>query len=324
MPDTDVWTTRKLLRWTTQHFEKHRLDAPRVRAEMLLGHVIGAERLRLYMEPDRPASQAERDTLRDLVKRATHHEPVDYLTGHATFFALEFAVSPAVLIPRPSTETLVEHILQTLRPRKPEPEPGEAVANTASSDGDQETQEPEVEAVPSTPPPDPIRFADLGTGSGAIAITLLKHLPHATAVATDLSEDALAVAQQNAETHGVADRIEFRQGDGLAPLRDETHKLDALVSNPPYIPDHEWGDVPPDVKQHEPTLALRGGPDGLDVLRPLIAGARDVVKPGGLLAFEIAAVQSEAAQKFAADAGWSDIAVLPDHERLPRVLVGTA
>ena len=143
-------------------------------------------------------------------------------------------------------------------------------------------------------------------------------------VATDLSADAFLVAKQNAETHGVADRIEFRQGDGLAPLLDDGPTFDALVSNPPYIPDHEWDDVPPDVKQHEPTLALRGGVDGLDVLRPLIAGARKVVKPTGLLAFEIAAVQADAVKQRAAEAGWSDIDVLPDHERLPRVLVGRA
>ncbi|MEM8782425.1 MAG: peptide chain release factor N(5)-glutamine methyltransferase [Planctomycetota bacterium] len=291
MPDTDVWTTRRLLHWTTQHFEKHQLDAPRVRAEMLLGHVIGTERLRLYMDPDRPASPAERDTLRDLVRRATNHEPVDYLVGHATFFAQEFAVSPAVLVPRPSTETLVEHALQTLR----------------------------------TSTPGPLRFADVGTGSGAIAVTLLKHLPDAAAIATDLSEDALAVAEQNGQAHGVLDRLELRHGNGLEPLLSRGEPpLDALVSNPPYIPDHEWPDVPPDVKNHEPVLALRGGIDGLDVLRPLIAGAREVVKPGGLIAFEFAADHAENAKKLARDAGWSDLDILPDHERLPRVLVGTA
>lgn len=314
MPDTDVWTTRKLLQWTTQHFEKHTLDAPRVRAEMLLSHVLGSERLRLYMDPERPASQAERDQLRELVQRATRNEPVDYLVGHTTFFALEFAVSPAVLVPRPSTETLVEHVMQVLGRR-------------SRVEGREESADPEdtsdSEASTLDPQPSTLRFADIGTGSGAIAITLLKHLPHATAIATDLSDDALQVAKQNAETHGVSDRVEFRQGDGLAALQDLPEPLDALVSNPPYIPDHEWPDVPPDVKDHEPTLALRAGADGLDVLRPLIAGARDVVKPGGLIAFELAACHADTAEQLARDAGWSDTGVLPDHERLPRVLVGT-
>ncbi len=320
MPDTDVWTTRRLLHWTTQHFEKHRLDAPRVRAEMLLGHILQVPRLKLYMDPDRPATAAERDTLRDLVRRATQHEPVDYLVGHTTFFALEFAVSPAVLVPRPSTETLVEHVMQQLRRR----DQGTGIRDQDERTSDHPQDATEAPPDPRSPFPEPLRIADIGTGSGAIILTLLKHLPHATAIATDLSDDALRVAQRNADTHGVADRITFRQGDGLSPLRNETEPFDALVSNPPYIPDHEWDDVPPDVKNHEPTLALRGGVDGLDVLRPLIAGARDLVKPGGLLAFEIAAVQSDAVQQLARAAGWSDIAVLPDHERLPRVLIGTA
>jgi release factor glutamine methyltransferase len=325
MPDTEVWTTRKLLHWTTQHFEKHRLDAPRVRAEMLLGHVFGVPRLRLYMDPDRPAAPDELAAMRDLVKRAAASEPLDYLIGHTTFFSLEFRVTPAVLVPRPSTETLVEFAMQTLRVRDQGPgirDQEEHVSREfteADVLGDAEEPQPD----PRTPNPGPLHLADVGTGSGVIAITLLKHLPHATAVATDVSEDALHVAQQNADKHGVADRIEFRHGDGLGPLRND-ERFDALLSNPPYIPDHQWPDVPADVKDHEPTLALRGGPDGLDVLRPLIADARHHVKPAGLLAFEIAAVQAEQVRRLAADAGWADVEVLPDHERLPRVLVGRA
>ncbi len=286
----EVWTTRRLLAWTTQHFEKHGLESPRVQAEMLLAHVLNTQRLRLYMEPDRPADPRERDQLRDLVQRATQHEPVDYLVGETTFFALPFAVDRHVLIPRPSTETLVEHVLQTLR-------------------NEERTN-------------DTLHLADVGTGSGAIVVSLLKQLLNATAVATDVSPEALDIARRNAERHGVAARVEFRQGDTLEPLAAE--RFDAFVSNPPYIPDAEWAEVSPNVKDHEPTLALRGGADGLDVLRPLIAGGAAVLNPGGLVAFEIAAVQKDAVEQLAADAGWRSVAVLPDHEGLPRVLVGRA
>lgn len=280
------WTTRKLLAWTTRHFEDRGVDSPRVAAEMLLGHVLGVERLRLYMEPDRPASPDERDTFRGLVARAGRHEPVDYLIGKAPFFSLELAVSPAVLVPRPSTETIVEYVLQRER-------------QTSRDD---------------------LAIADVCTGSGAIAVALAKHLPAATFVATDLSEDALAVARQNAEAHGVADRIDFRHGDLLAPLDDQ--RFDYLLSNPPYISDAEWVEVPANVKDYEPTMALRGGVDGLDCLRPLVAGAAEHMLAGAEVLLEFAASQAEAVVGLVESAdGVGGAGVLDDHERLPRVVV---
>jgi len=156
-------------------------------------------------------------------------------------------------------------------------------------------------------------------GSGAVSIALAKHTPGSTIVATDISEAALAVAKQNAEAQGVADRTDFRYGDLLEPLGDETFHY--LVSNPPYISDAEWADVAPNVKEYEPVLALRGGADGLDLLRPLIAGARRHLQQPGQLLLEIAASQEQAILELAAAAGFADCRVLKDHERLPRVLV---
>ncbi len=285
---SETWTTRRLLQWTTQHFEQKTLEAPRMQAEMLLAHVLGCDRIRLYMEPDRPANEPERQQLRDLVKRAGNQEPVDYLVGQAPFFALDFKVGPAVLIPRPSTETLISFVLQDVKSR-----------------GLREHA---------------LRVADVGTGSGAIVIALLKHLPKATAVATDLSPEALEVARDNAQRHRVSDRIEFRQGDLLAPLGEE--RFDFLLSNPPYISDAEWEDVEPNVKDYEPTSALRGGVDGLDLLRPLIARASGQVVPGGWCCLEIADSQADAVRALASQAGWSAIDVLNDHEQLPRIVVG--
>lgn len=292
MPD-ELWTTKKLLAWTTAALEKKGIDSPRLSAEMLLAHVLSLPRLKLYMDPHRPTSDLERAAFRDLVERALAHEPVDYLVGQAPFFSMMLKVSPAVLIPRPSTETLVEHVLQHNR---------------------------------RTPGFGKPRIADVGTGSGAIAIALARQFKQAgteaVIIATDLHDDALAVARENAAKIGVADLIDFRQGDLLKPLAGE--KLTYLLSNPPYIPDHEWAAVEPNVKDHEPTHALRGGSDGLDLIRPLIAGARSLLSEPGQLCVEIAACQRADVLELAKAAGLRHPSVLVDHEKLPRVLVADA
>jgi len=287
------WTTQRLIQWTTKAFENKGIDSPRICAEMLLAHVLNQPRLKLYMDPHRPASDLERAAYRELVERALKDEPVDYLVGKSPFFSLMLKVCPAVLIPRPSTETLVEHVLQHQR------------------------------RTPGFASP---RIADVGTGSGAIIIALAKQLlktdDGASFIATDISEDALAIAKENAAEHGVADRIDFRQGDLLEPLKGE--RLTYLCANPPYIPDHEWDDVPPNVKQHEPTAALRAGHDGLKYLRPIIEQARGYLKDPGQLVVEIAACHNKAAIDLAKEQGLSHPSVLVDHEHLPRVLVADA
>ena len=253
---------------------------------MLLAHVLQRPRIKLYMDLDRPASPAERTAYRELVERAAAHEPVQYLIGSAPFFSLSFEVDRRVLIPRPSTETLVEHIVQHARRT-----PGF------------------VNAL----------IADIGTGSGAIAVSLAKSLPDCRVIATDVSEDALELARRNAERHGVADRVELRRGATFEPLVGL--RFQYLVSNPPYISDAEWAQVPPNVR-HEPVGALRGGSDGLDVLRPLIAGAHEFLAHPGQLVLEIAASQQQAVLALAAgNERLKNPRVLPDHERLPRMLL---
>jgi release factor glutamine methyltransferase len=289
--EAEPWTTRKLLEWMTQHFTAKEIDTPRVVAEMLLSHVIGCDRLRLYMEVDRPAQPLELSSLHDLVARAGRHEPVQYLVGHAWFFGQQFAVDTSVFIPRPCTETLVEYVLRWLRAA-----PGHAR---------------------------PV-IADIGTGSGCIGVSLALDLDQAHVVATDVAEETLAVARANADRHGVADRVEFRTGPGLDPLRDEpgSPRFDVLCSNPPYISDQEWKLVAPNVRDFEPPHALRGGRDGLDAIRPLIAGAGDLLRPGGRLAVEIADSQRDAVVALAEATGrLANPTVLKDHEGLWRVLV---
>lgn len=296
----EQWTTRALLKWMTGHFEQRDVDAPRVVAEMLLAHVLGCERMRLYMEADRPATADERQRLRELVARASAHEPVQYLVGEAWFFSRPFTVNRSVLIPRPSTETLVERVLNWCRN-------GQRARGDEAGEGDRDRAEAattdlatsELGADAAAVSAAHLRLADVGTGTGCLAVSLAAQLPNARLLATDVSADALAVARRNAQRHGVDAQIEFARGDLLEPVRAWLNdaKLDVLCSNPPYISDAQWADVAANVKEHEPQSALRGGADGLELIRRLISGAADVLRPGGLLAVEIANAHGDAARE---------------------------
>jgi release factor glutamine methyltransferase len=265
----EVWTTRRLIAWMIEHFAGRGVDAPRHVAELLLAHVLDCERLRLYMEVDRPASPAELDRLRNLVRRASNHEPVQYLVGRAAFFGHEFLIDRSTQIPQPCTEDLVSAVIDFCREQ-------------ASARGDSAVHG--------------LRIADIGTGSGCIAISLALHLPDARVVATDISAEALDLARRNAERFAVADRIELRNGSLFDPILVDATAFDVICSNPPYIPDAEWSgeEVQRGVREFTPDRAVRGGPDGLDLIRPLIAGAGTLLRPAGLLAIEIADCQREA------------------------------
>lgn len=267
-----MWTTRRLLAWMNGAFTSKGLDAPRLSAEVLLARVIGCERLRLYMDVDRPANEIERAALRDLVKRALDDEPVQYLTGEAWFYGLRLAVDARVLIPRPCTEIIVEQVLHHCKSR-----PGFGGKNGEGA-----------------------LIADVCTGSGAIALALAKNLKGARVVATDISSGALDVARENAATVGLAERVEFVEGDLLEalnthPAAGQEGELSFLVSNPPYIPDDEWDAVPKNVREHEPSLALRGGMDGLALVRPLLTEGPRLVTSGGLVLVEVASSRAEEA-----------------------------
>jgi release factor glutamine methyltransferase len=296
----ELWTTRRLLAWMQETFARKQLDAPRKQAEMLLEHVLGCKQLDLYTNPDRPASPLERDTLRNLVTRALKQEPIQYLVGKERFFGIEFHVDKRVLIPRPETQTIVEEVLQNLRARH-----GQAATKGEG-----------------------VLIADVCAGSGCIGIALLKNLPGARVVATELSADAVEVAHGNAVRVGVSDRLDLLTGDLLQPLLEHpatrgTGALDYLVSNPPYIPDDEWAAVEPNVKDYEPHLALRGGVDGLDYVRRLLADGPRLVKAGGLMLVEIAESRAgEALALFRGHAELSDARLLKDFLGKPRVVVG--
>lgn len=283
-PAGDVWTVRRILDWTIPHLKVHGSESPRLDAEILLAHARGCPRIQLYTNFDEPLTDAQRATMRDLVKRRAAAEPVAYLVGHREFFGLDFLVTKDVLIPRPDTETLIVEAIELLKPQ--------------------------------TAP----RVLDVGTGSGCIAVSLAMNCPKAEVTAIDLSEPALAIARQNAEKHAVSSRIRFLHGDLLAPLSAD-EQFDLIASNPPYIPSAEIETLDADVRLHEPRSALDGGQNGLDVIRRLVTAARQHLVPQGKLLIEISGEQADAVtQLLAANGHYDDIAVLKDLAKQPRVV----
>lgn len=270
MAEGDTWTIRRVLEWTTQFFTRKLVDSPRLSAELILTHVLGVPRIKLYTDYERVLSPEQLGAYRDLVKRAAEHEPIAYLTGRAHFFNLEFDVTRDVLIPRPDTETLVEHVLQLCR-------------NQAGFESP--------------------RVLDLCTGSGCIAAAIAAHQKNAVVLATDISEAAVAVARKNFERLGLAGRVVAEQGDLYEALRKivDVQPFNLIVSNPPYIPTADVATLDRNVRDYEPLGALDGGPDGLSVHRRILAGAPGHLVGGGRVFLEIAYDQGEAAMKMMGD-----------------------
>ncbi len=259
------------------------VESPRLSAELLLADLLATTRLDLYCRFEEPLRRETVDAFRERLRRRARHEPVAYILGAREFYGRAFGVDPRVLIPRPETEHVVEAALAHMRERLP--------------------------GV----------ILDVGTGSGILACTLLCECPDWRAVACAALADALGVARDNAARHGVADRLEFREGSLYTCTREENFAV--IVSNPPYIRSDEWDGLPEQVKAFEPTVALSGGPDGLQLLRPLIQQAPLHLAQGGLLVCEIGAGQADAMLALATAAGLPEARVIADLAGKPRVLV---
>ena len=277
----ESWTLLKLLRWMTGFFEEKGIASPRLEAELLLAHTLQLDRVGLYMNYDRPLTAGELDQIRPLVKKRGQHEPLQYLLGYTEFWSRRFKVSPAVLIPRQDTEILVEEALRLAAP--------------AGS------------------------LLDVGTGSGAIVISLAGELPGWTLTGIDISADALAVARENAILNQVADQVELVPGD-LARLPEQ--RYDLIVSNPPYIARQEWAELMPEVRCHEPEIALLAENDGLYCYQELARQASTRLQPGGWLVVECGSTQTEAVSRLFNEAGLIDTFVRKDYSGLPRVVGG--
>lgn len=310
-----------VLRWTTGRFEERRLGTPRLDAEVLIAAALGLPRLQLYVQFDRPLATPELAKIREAVQRRQAGESVAYIVGKKEFFGLDFAVDARVLVPRPDTETLVDEALGRLRPRPPEPPDSDDVAeNSAGSEsfsGDDGGKTEATTAVDAPAAPAP-RIADVGTGSGAIIVTLGKQLPAASLHAVDASEDALAVARANAAQHGVT--VTFLQGDLGAPLAPLA-PFDLIAANLPYVPSGDLAGLAPEVRA-EPRLALDGGPDGLALVQRLVSQAPALLAPGGALVLEIGAGQAPATAALLQAAGFADVRVRRDLGAIERVVSG--
>ncbi len=253
MSDSDPWTIGRLLQWTADYLKAHGSDSPRLDAEVLLAHSLARPRIALYTAFDEVPPDDARGTFRDLVRRRAEAMPVAYLVGYREFYSLRFQVTPDVLIPRPETEHLVIALLDLARAR----------SETA-----------------------PAEIADVGTGSGIIAICAARHLPGARVLAIDRCGAALAVARSNAKAHAVADRVELVQGDLFDGVAAEP-RFDFIVSNPPYVASSEFDQLARDVREHEPRAALLAGDRGTEVIERLVPEAARRLKDGGYLLIEI-------------------------------------
>lgn len=280
------WTVARLLGWTREFLTQHGVASPRLCSEILLADAMNCERLHLFTQYERIPEAPILDRFRAAVREAAEGRPIAYITGTKEFFSLTLQVTPAVLIPRPETEILVERTISLIRHE-----------NAGQ------------------------RILDLCTGSGCVAIALAKHLPEAQISASDLSESALAIACENAAAHDVDTRIEFVFGDLCAPWRDRP-PFDIIVCNPPYVATTQRDTLAPSVRDYEPAEALFADEDGLSIIRRLLADAPALLKPGGHLLFEIAYDQSQAVADLATDSVWQAYQTYRDagdHERVVHV-----
>ena len=283
MGKKDVWTISSLLNWTVNYFKSKNIQSARLDAEVLLSHVLRQERIYLYVHFDEPMEQNELSKFREYVKKRAQHVPIAYIIGEREFMGLPFKVTKDTLIPRPDTEILVENVLNNV-------------------DRDKE-----------------IEIVDIGTGSGAIILSLLVNLPKAQGKTVDISSKAIEVAKENAVNLQVNDRCEFFVGDLFAPLNGS--KFDLIVSNPPYIPQKDIATLEDDVKEYEPVSALTDGGDGLSYYRRLLSEGKAYIKENGFIALEIGIYQSEDVKQIAMDNGWKDIKIIKDYAGIDRVVL---
>jgi release factor glutamine methyltransferase len=278
------WTIKRLLEWTANFLQQKGVESARLETELLLAHALGCTRMQLYTRYDEEPGEGERKKFKELVQQRTRGRPVAHLLGRKEFFSLDFEVGPAVLVPRADSEWLVTECLRLARGT-----------------------------------PDPL-VLDVGTGSGCLAVAVAHRHKKARVTAVDVSAEALQVARRNAERHKLAERITFLQGDLFGPVPAEG-RFDFILSNPPYIPSGEIATLAPEVRDHEPRLALDGGGDGFAVFDRLIEGAAKYLKAGGHLLVEIhAGLEDDSRERIDRRGGYELGKTIHDLAGRPRVL----
>lgn len=282
-------TVLELLTLAQEHLAKNGVEQPRLNAEILLCEVTGKKRLDLYMEYDQPLTEDEVDLFREHIRQRALRKPVQYIIGETEFYGLKFKVNEDVLIPRPETELMVEKIIEHID------------LNSLLYTGE-------------------IIVFDMCTGSGCIAVSLAKKLGGTRVYASDISQEALKVAAENAGSNSVESKITFLHGDLEQPFSDEAvPKADILVSNPPYVSQADWDELAPEVADCEPRGALYGGVDGLDILRKIIPAGQNLLKDGGTIFLEIGWKQDQAVEKLLEEAGYTEIKFFEDLGGIRRI-----
>lgn len=282
----ESWTIGSLLAWTTEYLQKHGVDTPRLDAEVLLAEANGCQRIDLYTAYNDQADEKTRVAYRELVSRRAQGMPVAYLVGRREFYSHDFRVNTDVLIPRPETEFVLVELLDLVKQ-----------VNRG-----------------------PLEIADVGTGSGILAVCTALHIPECRITAIDISTAALEVAQTNATSHGVQDRVEFVESDLLASV-ERDKQWDFIVSNPPYVSESEWKDLATDVRNYEPRLALVAGTTGTEVISKIIQQSPQHLRAGGWLIMEISPMILEPVKSlFTSTSGWNSIRIIEDLAHYPRVV----
>jgi release factor glutamine methyltransferase len=291
MSTAESWTVGKLLTWTTDYLKKHGSFSPRLDAEVLLAHARNCQRIDLYTSFTEEPNEETKTAFREMVRRRAEGTPVAYLVGHKEFYSASFEVNPDVLIPRPETEHLIVEALDRAK-------------HLRASRG-----EPHAE----------LRIADVGTGSGVIAITLAKHLPHCTLTAIDISPAALDVARRNAAKFELAEpMIEFLAGDLLTACEGRA-PFDMILSNPPYVSQAEYEQLDKTVRDYEPLGALVAGPLGSETITRLLAAAPQHLAPDGWLIFEFSPMLADQLSSWL-DGSWQTPCVTKDFAGHPRIV----
>jgi len=287
-----IWKVLELLNWSAEYLSARGIENARLNAERLLGRILNSDRVQLYLDFDRPLTEAELLRFKEYIKRRLGHEPLQYILQECEFMSLRFKVNPGVMIPRPESEVLVETVLETCR-----------------------------EKFPSK---NPIRILEVGTGSGCIAVSLAKHLPVVRVTAIDISDEALKIAAENARLNEVDDRIQFRQLDFMrADFPKQLSEIfDVLVSNPPYISDKDFPNLPVEIKEFEPLIALKNGSDGLSFYHRISQLSSSLLNPSGLVAVEVGLGQAAMVEKIFLEHTFSKVTSYKDLNGIERVVCG--
>lgn len=312
-----IWTIGRILKWTEQYFKDKGIESPRLDAEVLLAHVLEKQRIYLYVHFDEPLQPAELAAYREMIKQRVLRVPVAQILGEKEFMGLTFKVTADTLVPRPDTEILVQAAVERLKAMKGE---AKAPEDEALADGEEASSAADRDEAAADVSQEPLRIADIGTGSGAICLSVLRYLAGTVADTVDISPAARAVAEENAASLGLQDRVTFHTGDLLQPLVGMTFA--AILSNPPYIPEADIATLAPEVRLKEPHTALSGGRDGLDFYRRLAKEAPAMLLPGGFMAFEVGIHQAEPVAALAkANPLIARTEILPDYAGIDRVVV---